>query len=232
MTPTAKLRVEARRAIGRRPGSAVELGAPATWPASELRRVREEAHRLARARARRSLPGVIGLVIVAEVALALLVLSLAEAVAVAVLGVLAWWLHTTFTELPVVAGWRTWAHDRRVLERELRLLGPEWRLLWDRRVHGLPAPAIVAVGPSGAWALWHPEPGLNRYADVEAAANAISELAGLPAGAYVLPETPQQIQGFVQEMVCAPRVASRDDVDRAAGTLHSMLLQEPVGVGL
>jgi hypothetical protein len=37
---------------------------------------------------------------------------------------------------------------------------------------------------------------------------------------------------FVHDMACAPAVASRDDVNRAAEQLHTMLLQEPVGVGL
>jgi hypothetical protein len=229
---TSALGVAARRAVNKRAGGAVELGSPATWPASELTRVRDEARRLANARACQRLPAVVGLGTVVGVALALLLFSVPEAAGAAVLGLLAWWLHSTFMEQPVVARWRTWAHGRRALERELRLLGPDWRLLWDRRVHGLPAPAILAVGPSGAWALWWPEPGIDSHAGVEAAANALSELAGLPAGAYVLQGPPQQTQAFVEEMACAPRVASPADVDRAAGRLNSMLLQEPVGVGL
>jgi hypothetical protein len=99
-------------------------------------------------------------------------------------------------------------------------------------VHGLPAPAILAVGPSGVWAVWWPEPGIDGYADPEAAANAVAEAAGLPTGAYVLHGAAQQTQTFVHEMACAPRVASRDDIARAAEQLHTMLLQEPVGVGL
>lgn len=232
MTLTANLRVEAGWVTGRRTGSAVELGSPPTWPASELSRVRREARRLAKARAQWRLPGVVGLVTVVGAALALLGVGVPEAAAATALGPVAWWLHNALTEQPVVARWRTWAHGRHVVERELRLLGPDWRLLWDRRVQGLPTPAIVALGPSGAWALWWPEPGIDSHADVEAAANALAELVGLPAGAYVVQGTPQQTQSFVQEMVCAPRVASRGDVDRAAGRLNSMLLQEPVGVGL
>jgi hypothetical protein len=100
-------------------------------------------------------------------------------------------------------------------------------------VYGLPAPAILAVGPSGAWTLWWPEPGINIYhADAEAAATTVSEAAGLPAVAYVLRRPPQQLCMFVHDMACAPPIASPDDIARAAEQLNTMLLQEPVGVGL
>jgi hypothetical protein len=117
---------------------------------------------------------------------------------------------------------------RRVLERELRLLGGEWRLLWDRRVAGLPAPGIVAVGPSGVWVLWLPEPGPTPSADFKATAEALSEETGIAAGAYMLTLPEQQFGVFVQEMACAPRAASHGDVARSAERLDSTLLQEPV----
>ena len=229
---TAKLADGARRALAGRHDAAVELGAPPTWPASELQRVRTQARKLARARARRHARGVIALAAATATVAAILGVNVLETVGAAVLGVVAWWVHQTAGETPVVARWRTWAHGRRVLERELRLLGAEWRILWDRRVYGLPAPAILAVGPSGAWTLWWPEPGINIYADPEAAATTVSEAGGLPAVAYVLQRPSQQLRMFVHEMACAPAVASRDDVARAAEQLHTMLLQEPVGVGL
>jgi hypothetical protein len=228
---TTKLADGARRALGGRHDAAVELGAPPTWPASELQRVRTQARELARARARRHLRGVIALAAALATVAAILGVNVLETVGAAVLGVVAWWVQRTGGETPVVARWRTWAHGRRVLERELRLLGPEWRILWDRRVYGLPAPAILAVGPSGAWTLWWSEPGIEVHADPQAAATAVSDIAGLPAVAYVL-SAPQQLRVFVHDMACAPPVASRDDVTRAAEQLHTMLLQEPVGVGL
>jgi hypothetical protein len=153
-----------------------------------------------------------------------------EAVGVGVLAVVAWWAHQIGGERPVVARWRTWAHGRRALERELRLLGPQWRLLWDRRVDGLPAPAILAVGPSGAWVLWWPEPGIDSHADP--AATAVYESGGLPAVAHVLRLPVGGIREFVGEIACAAAIASPDDVARAAQQLNTMLLQEPVGVGL
>jgi hypothetical protein len=208
------------------------LGAPPAWPASELQRVRTRARELARARARRHARGVIALAAAAATVAAILGVSVLGTVGAAVLGVVAWWVHQSGGETPVVARWRTWAHGRRVLERELRLLGREWRILWDRRVSGLPAPAILAVGPSGVWTLWWPEPGINVYADLEAAARTVSEAGGLPAVAYVLQRPSQQLRMFVHDIACAPPVASRDDVARAAEQLHTMLLQEPVGVGL
>jgi len=162
----------------------------------------------------------------------LLGVNVLETAGAAVLGVVAWWVHQTGVPTPVVARWRTWAHGRGVLERELRLLGPEWRILWDRRVPGLPAPAILAVGPSGVWTLWWPEPGIDAYADPQATATSVNEAGGLPAVAHVLQRPSEQLRVIVHEMACAPRVASRDDVARAAGRLHTMLLQEPVGVGL
>jgi hypothetical protein len=229
---TAMLADGARRALAGRHDSAVELGAAPTWPASELQRVRTQARALARARARRHARGVIALAAALATAATILGVNVPGTVGAAVLGVAAWWVHQTGGETPVVARWRTWAHGRRVLERELRLLGPEWRILWDRRVHGLPAPAILAVGPSGAWTLWWPEPGIDVHADPQATATAVSDTAGLPAVAYVLQRPSQQLHMFVHEMACAPAVASRDDVARAAEQLHSMLLQEPVGVGL
>jgi hypothetical protein len=229
MIAAARLAVGARRALPRRAGGAVELGSPASWPASELQRVHVEARRLATARARRQLPGVAGLATAFATVSAALGVDLLEVVACVVLGLAAWGLRSAWSEQPVVARWRAWAAGRTVLERELRLLGAEWRLLWDRRLHGVPTPAIIAVGPSGAWALWWPEPGLEAHADPEVAANGLAELSGLPAGAYVLRGSARQ---WVHELACAPRVASRDDVACAAERLHSMLLQEPVGVGL
>ena len=230
---TAKLADGARRALAGRQDAAVELGAAPAWPASELQRVRTQARELARARTRRHARGVIALAAAAATVAATLGVNMLEAIGAAVLGVVAWWVHQTSGETPVVARWRTWAQGRRVLERELRLLGPEWRILWDRRVYGLPAPAILAVGPSGAWTLWWPEPGINIYhADAEAAARTVSEAGGLPAVAFVLRRPSQQLRMFVHEMACAPAVASRDDVARAAEQLHTTLLQEPVGVGL
>ncbi len=230
---TAKLADGARRALAGRHDAAVELGAPPTWPTSELQRVRTQARQLTRARARRHLRGVTALAAAAATMAATLGVNVLETVGAAVLAVVAWWVYQIGGETPVVARWRTWAHGRRVLERELRLLGPEWRILWDRRVYGLPAPATLAVGPSGAWTLWWPEPGINIYADPDAAATTVSEAAGgLPAIAYVLHRPSQQLRMFVHEMACAPAVASRDDIARAAEQLHTMLLQEPVGVGL
>lgn len=230
---TAKLADGARRALAGRHHAAVELGAAPTWPACELRRVRTHARELARARARRHVRGVVALAAAAASVAATLGVNVLEAVGAAVLVVVVWWVHQTGVQTPVVARWRTWAHGRRVLEHELRLLGREWRILWDRRVSGLPAPAILAVGPSGAWTLWWPEPGINIYhADADAAATTVSEIGGLPSVAYVLQRPSQQLRVFVHEMACAPAVASRDDVTRAAAQLHTMLLQEPVGVGL
>jgi len=175
---------------------------------------------------------VVALAAAGATAVSVLGVNVLETVGAAVLGVVAWWVHQTGVQTPVVARWRTWAHGRAVLERELRLLGPEWRILWDRRVHGLPAPAILAVGPSGAWTLWWPEPGIDAYADPQAAASTVNEAGGLPAVAYVLERPPEQLRVIVHEVACAPRVASRDDVARAAERLHTSLLQEPVGVGL
>jgi hypothetical protein len=229
---TAKLADGARRALGGCHDAAVELGAPPTWPASELARVRTQARQLARARARRHARGVIALAAALATVAAIFGANVLETGGATVLGVVAWWVHQTGGETPVVARWRAWVHGRRVLERELRLLGPEWRILWDRRVYGLPAPAILAVGPSGAWTLWWPEPGIEVHADPQAAATAVSDTGGLPAVAYVLQRPSQQLRVFVHEMACAPAVASRDDVARAAEQLHTMLLQEPVGVGL
>jgi hypothetical protein len=229
---TVKLADGARRALAGRHHAAVELGAPPTWPASELQRVRTRARELTRARARRHARGVIALAAAAATVATMLGVIVLETIGAAILGVVAWWVHQSGGETPVVARWRTWAHGRRVLERELRLLGPEWRILWDRRVSGLPAPAILAVGPSGAWTLWCPEPGINVHADPKAAARTVSEAGGLPAVAYVLQRPSQQLRMFVHDIACAPAVASRDDVTRAAEQLHTMLLQEPVGVGL
>jgi hypothetical protein len=230
---TAKLAGGARRALGGRQGAAVELGAPPTWPACELQRVRTQARELVRARGRRHARGVIALDAALATVATILGVNVLETVGAAVLAVVAWWAHQTSGETPVVARWRTWAHGRRVLERELRLLGPAWRILWDRRVQGLPTPAILAVGPSGAWTLWWPEPGINIYrADAEAAARTVSEAGGLPAVAYMLQRPSQQLRMLLHDMACAAAVASRDDVARAAEQLHTMLLQEPVGVGL
>jgi hypothetical protein len=231
-TAAARLADGARRALAGDTHDAVELGAAPSWPASELRRVRGQARSLARARARRHARGVTGLVTATATMAVVLGVAVPAAAGAGVLGVAAWWLHHTAGETPVVARWRTWAHGRRVLERELRLLGPEWRLLWDRRLPGLPAPAIVAVGPSGVWALWWPEPGIGMHADAQAAATAAHEAGGVPAVAYVLQRPSDQLRVFVHEMACAPRVASRDDIARAAERLHTRLLQEPVGVGL
>lgn len=228
----ANLAHGARRALGRRRDAAVELGAPPTWPASEVRRVRREARNLARARVRREGRSVTALAAVMAAVAAVLGVSVIVAAGAALLCVVAWRLYHTWGETPVIARWRTWAYGRSVVERELRLLGAEWRIMWDRRVQGLPAPAIVAIGPSGAWTLWWPEPGIEGYADCEMAASTVNEAAGLPAGAYVLQGPSARVQTFVHEMACAPRVASRDDVARAAEQLHTMLLQEPVGVGL
>jgi hypothetical protein len=222
----------AHRALTGRLRAAVELGAPPTWPASELARVRTQARALARARARRQAPGAIALATAAATIGAILGVGVLEAVGAAVLAVVAWWAHQIGGERPVVARWRTWAQGRRALERELRLLGPQWRLLWDRRVDGLAGPAILAVGPSGAWVLWLPEPGIDSHADPAAAATAVYESGGLPAVAHVVGMPPGATREFVGEIACAAAIASPDDVARAAQQLNTMLLQEPVGVGL
>jgi hypothetical protein len=232
MKAATRIAASARRALGDARGAAVELGAPPTWPASELQRVRAQARRLARTRAGRQVRWVAGLAAAAAAIAAVLGVSPIEAGGAAILSVAAWWVHHTSGETQVVARWRTWRYGRGVLERELRLLGPEWRILWDRRVYGLPAPAILAVGPSGVWTLWLPEPGIDAHADPHATATAVYEASGVPAVAYVLQRRPEQLRDFVHEIACAPRVASRDDIARAAQRLHTTLLQEPVGVGL
>jgi hypothetical protein len=151
------------------------------------------------------------------------------AVAGAALLLAGWWCLAAMTvDTPVVVSWTQWVRARRVLERELRMLGGEWRLLWDRRVPGLPAPGVVAVGPSGVWVLWLPEPGPAPNADFKATAEALSEEAGIAAGAYMLTLPEQQFGVFVQEMACAPRAASLGDIAHAAERLDSILLQEPV----
>ncbi|MGH2875690.1 MAG: hypothetical protein ACRDLV_05515, partial [Solirubrobacteraceae bacterium] len=211
---------------------AVQLGAPPRWPASELERVRGQAGALARARARRQLPRMSGLAVTAATVAAVLGVGAAESFGAAVLGVVAWWVHQIGGETPVVAGWRAWVRGRHALERELALLGPGWRLLWDRRVHGLPAPTVIAVGPSGTWALWWPEPGLEGHADLGVAAIALGEIGGLAAVAHVLGGPSAGLRTFVHQMACAPLLASRDDVLRTAQRLDTMLLQEPVGAGL
>ena len=220
------------RALTGRREATVELGPPSTWPASELARVRAQARGLARARARRQAPGVAALATAAATVASLLGVGVLEAVGAGVLGVVGWWAHHVGGEPPVVARWRAWARDRRALERELRLLGPQWRLLWDRRVNGLPGPAILAVGPSGAWVLWWPEPGIDSHADPAAAATAVYESGRLPAVAHVLRLAEGGIREFVGEIACAAAIASPDDIACAAERLNTMLLQEPVGVGL
>lgn len=229
---TTKLAGGARRALVGRAGAAVQLGAPPSWPGVELARVRSQAGALARGRARRQAPRMIGLAVTAASVAAVLGVGAAESFGAAVLGVVAWWIHQIGAETPVVAQWRAWARGRHALERELRLLGSNWRLLWDRRIHGLPAPAVIAVGPSGAWALWSPEPGLESHADLGAAASAVAEIGGLPAVAHVVGGPSAALRTFVHEMACAPLLASRDEVLRAAERLDTTLLQEPVGAGL
>ena len=216
---------------GRPPHAAVELGAAPVWPASELQRVRTQARELARARTRRHARGVIALAAAAATVAATLGVNVLEAIGAAVLGAVAWWVQQTGGETPVVARWRTWAHGRRVLERELLAARPRVAVLWDRRVYGLPAPAILAVGPSGAWTLWWPEPGIEVHADPHAAATAVSDTAGLPAVAYVLARPSQQLRMFVHDMACAPAVASRDDVSARRSSCTRCCFRSPSGWG-
>jgi hypothetical protein len=216
---------------GAGPGGAVELGAPPRWPAAEHQRVLADTRQLQRARARRRLRPAVALAAVGPVILVALGVGAFLAVTGSMLLLAGWWcLAAMSLDTPVVMSWARWVHARRVLERELRLLGSEWRLLWDRRVPGLPAPGIVAVGPSGVWVLWLPEPGPAPGADFKATAEAISEQTGLTAGAYMLTVPEKQFGVFVQQMACAPRAASPPDIARAAELLDSTLLQEPVFV--
>ena len=77
----------------------------------------------ARARVRRDARGVTALAAVVAAVAAVLGVSVVVTAGAALLCLAAWWLFHTWGESPVVAHWRTWAHGRAVVERELRLLG-------------------------------------------------------------------------------------------------------------
>jgi len=207
------------------PGTATVIGQPASWASSELQRVRAAASRMFWTEARPLLLPSVAVVVLMAVGqlLSLPILGVIGLLGLLVLG--RSWLQRPWPH-EISRGWESWASARHRLDSKLLMLGPDWRVLSDRRIDGLPSPATIAVGPPGVWAIWLPEPGLPAPADIETAANYLAELVPVPTGCTEI--TANQIHGTVHAMATAPVQAGVADINRAAEALGGLLLQEPV----
>ena len=146
-----------RRAVKGSQGRARELGAPPTYTEHQFGHAERLLRHRELVRARERAPRLI--VLGAAVGLAMAVITslpvgllVGAGLALGLFGLA--FLPNGEQRVP----WHEWRRSRRRLVAGLRELPREWTVLWDRRFDAAPTPVTIALGPTGIWLLWAPEP--------------------------------------------------------------------------
>lgn len=138
---------------------------------------------------------------------------------------------------PVLNRWELWARINGDMVAALRSdLGPEWSVLWDRRVPDWRDPVTFAVGPGGLWALWCAPPDQPSARVVcEAVVPKLAELfagEGVTITARVadLDAPATWWETVTSSMVVTPLVLGAGDVRRLVGRIEAETLADMEGL--
>jgi hypothetical protein len=132
----------------------------------------------------------------------------------------------------VLTAWELWARSNADMVTALRSgLGPEWVVLWERRVPDWRDPVTWAVGPGGLWALWvaPPDQPSAKVTHDQVAPLLLDVVADEPAlitRVADVPTPPTWWEQVTAAMVVTPLVLSAGDVRRLAGRIDTETLAE------
>ncbi len=213
-------------------GHVRELGAPPTYAEHQYRRAERQHRRAELAAARSRTPGLL-----ASAAGAGVLFGLAGGVPLALEGggALAGGL-LLLALLPNPQHRRPsqqWREHRRQLVRTLRALGDGWIILWDRRLQSAPTPVTIALGDSGIWILWlpepewaaqHPQPILNQLVAEIADSVGAPDFAVHSHALY----TPSHVTELFYDMIGGVPQAGPDQVHDWAERIDLSTFQEPI----
>jgi hypothetical protein len=225
--------LKALRALAGSQGRVRELGAPPTYTEEQCRRVERQQRRaelaFARARAPGMLASAVGVgavsaVLVGSVSLAL---EAGGALAVFMLGL------ALLPNPQRRAPWRQWREHRRRMTAGLRALGDGWTILWDRRLQSAPTPVTIALGDSGVWVLWIPEPEWAAQNPHRVLDELVAEIAGnLGSPGFALHAhalyTPAHVAEVLDLMFAGVPQAGQDQLRDWAERIDLNTLQEPI----
>jgi hypothetical protein len=209
-----------------------ELGAPPTYTEQQYRRAERQHRRAELADARARTPGFLASAVGVGVLFGIvggLPLALAGGGALAGVLLIAALLPHPQRRQP----WQQWREHRRQLVRSLRALGDGWTILWDRRLQGAPTPVTIAIGDTGIWILWLPEPGWTEGSPKEILNQLIAEIAEeLDTPAFTVQAralyTPAHITEFSHHMLAGVPQAGPDQLRDWAERIDLITVQEPI----
>jgi hypothetical protein len=211
-----------------------ELGAPPTYTEQQYRRAERQHRRAELADARARAPGLLATAVGVGVLFGVVGgVPLAVGGGGALAGVLLILLVLPHPQRR--QPWQQWRKHRRQLVRSLRALGDGWTILWDRRLQGAPTPVTIAIGDTGIWILWLPEPGWTAGSPKEILNQLIADVAEeLDAPAFAVQAralyTPAHITEFSHHMLAGVPQASPDQLHHWAERIDLITLQEPIVV--
>jgi hypothetical protein len=145
----------------------------------------------------------------------------------------------------ILAPWRAWQAGNAGMVGGVRTgLGPEWTILWDRKIAGWKSPVALAVGPPGVHALFVVTPG-SEVGRTQELSDAVGDLLpGWPVWAHTVAATTGMDwwRPFLTSLVIAPMALSPGDCRRAVDRLQESTSAElvevpapggwPAGVGI
>jgi hypothetical protein len=129
--------------------------------------------------------------------------------------------------------WQQWRQTRGYLTARLHRLGPQWTVLWDRRVHAAPTLVTIALGHSGVWLLWAPKPEWATQHPGHILQQLIQEIADtLPHSSLTVhvatAHTPSDVDRALNLMIAGAHQAGPDELREWAEQLHLATIQEPL----
>lgn len=221
-----------RQALTAPQGHPRELGGPPTYTEHHYRHVERQLRRAELARARQRAPGLLALGVGAGAAMGAtttVTLGLLSGAIVALGGLVLAFLPGEQQRGP----WQRWRQVRRQLVTSLRELTPDWAVLWDRRLDGAPSPVTVAIGPTGIWLLWIPEPEWAAHDSRPILAQLtqdIAEAVGAPSfavQAYAMHER-AHVTHVARLMITGVPQAGVDQLHDWTERVNANTLQEPI----
>jgi hypothetical protein len=209
-----------------------QLGGPPTYTDHHYRHAQRQLRRAELVRARALVPRMLAYGAIAGAAMAI-VTTIAFGLAVAAA------LAASLIALAVFPcdqhrqPWQEWRHTRRYLTARLQRLGPQWTVLWDRRLHAAPTPVTIALGHSGVWLLWAPEPEWATHHPSHILQQLVQEIADtLPHSSLTVhvatAHTAADIDRAVKLMIAGAHQAGADELREWAQHLHLATIQEPL----
>jgi len=221
-----------RRALRASQASSQELGDPPTYTSHQYAHALGQLRHVELQRARRLVPRMLGFGALGGAAMAIATTTALGAIAAAILAAALITL-AFFPGDQLRQPWQQWRQTRRYLIARLRDLGPEWTVLWDRWLHAAPTPVTVALGPSGLWLLWTPEPEWATQRAAPILEQLMHEMddtiphTGLTVHAASFYDT-GDVDRAVNLMIAGAPQAGADELREWAQHLHLTTIQEPV----